>query len=351
MKRWVPLLSVVAALAILISPLTIIPVLADEPMSGDFSGPGDGQPLPPSPDGQPVMSDEAVSPPPGPGVAPGGDDDSELIIAHIYRDTIRIPKALTDPVVLDISDGPRIELTKLGLSDSASDAVLQNADVAQYNNTATSTDTYIVGLRVNQLPAFGVFEVLNDASAPEVFRYHVTLPDGYTLSRSPSGGYNLVNAEGTVHAAVEPPWASDVNGKAVPVSYHYDGNGALELHVLHRVEATAYPIVVDPLLKKVKKTLLKIGKKAKQIASDAVAIATPIALTTVGVGTLTVVFVAGVAGAVTASPPLLLVAAGLVDPGRRITAAGIRGMTELRDRYRDRRRRYVARRQPRWLVA
>lgn len=347
MKRWAPFLSVVVTLAILLSPLVIVTAIADGPMLGDADTPFESPAT--SPDPQPSVLDETPSPPTGPDVAPGGVDDSDLIIAHIYRDTIRIPKSLTNPVVLDLSGGPRIELTKLGLSDSASDAVLHNADVAQYSNTGDSTDTYIVGLQIDHLPAFSVFEILRDANAPETFRYRVDVPDGYTLTLSANGGYDLVDSNGTAHAAIAPPWAADANGDTVSVSYHYDDDGVLELRVPHRAAESAYPIVVDPLWKKIKKAVSGVVNKAKDIANDVAdtarevaRYASPIILTTAGVGMLTVAFVAGVTGAITASPPLLILASSMVQPGLRTTGAGFRGLSELRGRHRNRRRRYAA---------
>jgi hypothetical protein len=158
---------------------------------------------------------------------------------------------------------------------------------------------------------------------------------GLRLTPTDSGGFLLVDKLENPHSVIYKPWARDALGTPVPVEYRLNGD-ALEMHVPHRSEKRAYPVVVDPLWKKIKKavkdTIDTIGSAAdaaNEVASDYVV---PIAQTAVGVGQLTVAFSAGVTGAVTANPALLVIAVVAAERGVSNTYFGVQGLRDLADK-------------------
>ena len=91
-----------------------------------------------------------------------------------------------------------------------------------------------------------LFNVLYSEESPETLRYDLELPEGATLRSTSTGGAEIVR-DGKVIALVPFPTAVDAQGTNVPVEIKVEGT-SLALHVSHRDEDYAFPILVDPIL-------------------------------------------------------------------------------------------------------
>jgi len=90
------------------------------------------------------------------------------------------------------------------------------------------------------------YAVLKDASAPESFRFRVSV-DGHPahLVQADDGSVLVQNDGGTTVNVIGAAWAQDAAGKDLVSSYSVSGD-VLTQHVAHR-NAT-YPVVADPAL-------------------------------------------------------------------------------------------------------
>lgn len=79
--------------------------------------------------------------------------------------------------------------------------------------------------------------------SPDSFRYE--LGDGQVPHLRPDGGIDLVSsATGSVIGAIDPPWAFDADGRAVPTSYSIDGSTVVQ--TVKAPDDATYPVVADP---------------------------------------------------------------------------------------------------------
>ncbi|MGC1851793.1 MAG: NHL repeat-containing protein [Solirubrobacterales bacterium] len=137
------------------------------------------------------------------------------------------------------SDG--LEIAVLG-ADSSSDALSFGEKNLIYPDTQVDTDLLVS-------PVAGGVELsdqLRSAASPEVLRFDLNLPAESELRPDENGGAEVVRG-GEILARVPFPTAVDAQGTAVPIKLEVEGS-TLVLHVPHRDEDFAYPILVDPTL-------------------------------------------------------------------------------------------------------
>jgi hypothetical protein len=94
--------------------------------------------------------------------------------------------------------------------------------------------------------AVRMLTVLTDRSAPTTYDYTF---DGQQLRPLDDGYVGVFDAEtGEPVALIEPAWAKDANGAAVPTRYEIDGSTLTQ--VVDVDQDTAFPVVADPSVTK-----------------------------------------------------------------------------------------------------
>lgn len=84
---------------------------------------------------------------------------------------------------------------------------------------------------------------ITGAAAPTHYSFGLHMPNGVTGQLAPNGGVSFVDANGQLRGVVQPPWAKDALGHAVPTHYELRGNTLTQV-IAHR--GAAYPVVADP---------------------------------------------------------------------------------------------------------
>jgi len=149
-----------------------------------------------------------------------------------------LPSELSEEIELpEAGIGIKLE----GVVDQRS-ASVSGESVAFYPNVAEDSD-----LAISPTPTgIETMTQLRSAASPDTQTYRLALPQGATLSATPDGGANVSSGEGIL-LNVPAPVAIDAAGEAVPASLTVDAEGdTLEVGV-EPDEATAYPVLVDPL--------------------------------------------------------------------------------------------------------
>jgi tripartite motif-containing protein 71 len=97
--------------------------------------------------------------------------------------------------------------------------------------------------------AYGVelANLLRTVDSPQTLRFHLDLPAGTELRAEPSGGAEVIAADGSILYRVDRPASFDAQGSQVPTTLEVEGEN-LVLDVPHREADVAYPILVDPEL-------------------------------------------------------------------------------------------------------
>jgi len=129
---------------------------------------------------------------------------------------------------------------RIGLPTSAAATIASRGKVV-YAGSQTGFDTAVQVLSDGSVR---VLVVLTGASAPDEYRFPMTMPAGAGLARTADGGVDIVVDGNRIVGRVAAPWAKDANGAAVATSYRIEGNTIVQ-RVAHS-SATAYPVVADP---------------------------------------------------------------------------------------------------------
>jgi hypothetical protein len=146
---------------------------------------------------------------------------------------VTMPVALEDGATVDV-----IEVTPSGQAEG----VKIDGDTVAYPNAELDTDVALV----STLTGIETFHQLRSDRAPEDLLLDVAVPGGASLEATPSGGVNVVDADGLV-ASISPATAVDAQGEPVPAGLAIDGS-AVVIHVDHQDADVAYPILVDPFV-------------------------------------------------------------------------------------------------------
>lgn len=153
---------------------------------------------------------------------------------------VTLPVDPTDGVLLHSDDSA----FSIGLPNAESaDAAARVADGAvQYDNNDDSVTVPIIqsdgSVQINT--------VIQSADAPDSYSYEVTVPGGGSLSLDASTGLvSILDAADAWVGGVNPAWAKDAAGTAVPTWYTIDGT-TLTQHVDLTSPELQYPVVADP---------------------------------------------------------------------------------------------------------
>lgn len=151
-------------------------------------------------------------------------------------------------VVLPESADEGTEVGSEGFSIVQADANSE-ADASQfgdknlfYFNVLRDTDLLVSPI------ASGVelFNLLRSKESPEDLRFHLNLPAGSVIRSDELGSVEAVRDDQTL-IRISAPSAVDAQGTEVPLDLRIDG-GDLILHVAHRANDYAYPILADPIV-------------------------------------------------------------------------------------------------------
>ncbi|KJQ55751.1 hypothetical protein [Microbacterium sp. SA39] len=149
--------------------------------------------------------------------------------------SVRLPDALTDPLVLENDLDPALSIV-LPIESGV-------LDVAP----SSGLPVYSAGSSAELVPAVKddgsvqITTVLEAADAPTRFDY--VFSAGSSLQLGEDGFVVITDAAGQYSGAVTPPWALDANGTTVPTHFEVNGNTLTQV-VDHA--GFAYPVIADP---------------------------------------------------------------------------------------------------------
>jgi hypothetical protein len=138
------------------------------------------------------------------------------------------------------SDSGDIVVTPVG----AGRAVAPKRDVVVYAGTDRSHDFALTRAGSNAT-ANAAFAIAHSAAAPTTYGFRFTVAEQPARLALIDGAVAVKDAAGAVVNFVQPPWATDANGRAVPTSYSVSGDVLVQT-VDHR--NAAYPVVADPTM-------------------------------------------------------------------------------------------------------
>ncbi len=85
--------------------------------------------------------------------------------------------------------------------------------------------------------------VIENADAPDEYRFENAVPDALTAILQPDGSVQFFDENGAVSGGIAAPWAIDADGRNIVTSYSLDGTTLVQT-VDH--DGAAYPVVADP---------------------------------------------------------------------------------------------------------
>jgi tripartite motif-containing protein 71 len=91
-----------------------------------------------------------------------------------------------------------------------------------------------------------LFDLLRSKESPEDLSFDIGLPEGAELRSDDNGGAEVVRGNERI-AHIPKPSALDAQGAEVPVGLQVDGN-SIAIHLDHRSDDYAYPILLDPIV-------------------------------------------------------------------------------------------------------
>ena len=155
---------------------------------------------------------------------------------------LALPGNLADGVSVD---GGRLRITPATDAPTEATAV---EDKVFYANALTDTDVLVAPTAAG----LETFHQLRSAESPERLAFDVEVPGDATLRQAAvegpdpaQRGLEVVSPGGRKIATISPPRALAADGAPVAVNYSIDGD-RVTMHVPHRDEDVAYPIMVDP---------------------------------------------------------------------------------------------------------
>jgi hypothetical protein len=145
-----------------------------------------------------------------------------------------------------------VALPERGSTVSAGDLTIRYPQAAATSRTVDQHTKVFEGRHFDQVvqstgqDAVRMLTVLTDRSAPTTYDYSF---DGQQLRPLDDGYVGVFDAEtGEPVALIEPAWAKDANGAAVPTRYEIDGSTLTQ--VVDVDQNTAFPVVADPSVSK-----------------------------------------------------------------------------------------------------
>lgn len=159
---------------------------------------------------------------------------------------VAIPDELADGIALDEAN---VSVGVLGAKPGDPDSRLVSTSQGEGDKEASFYPEALIDTDIAVAPTtsgFETFAQLRSESSPEEIVYSINLPAGGSIEGDEVGGALLKNGGGKPLVAVEPPLASDAQGRDVPLTMTVQGNN-LVLEVPHQDADFAYPILVDPV--------------------------------------------------------------------------------------------------------
>jgi sugar lactone lactonase YvrE len=145
----------------------------------------------------------------------------------------------------DLSDGISMPEAGVSIHLASGDVERQASEIgdssAFYPNVREETDVVVTATPTG----VETYTHLRSPDAPRQETFDLDLPQGSSLTRTPSGGAEVTSADGTPILTVQAPWAIDAEGTQVPAALDVEGH-SVTVSVAPAADA-AYPILVDPL--------------------------------------------------------------------------------------------------------
>ena len=83
--------------------------------------------------------------------------------------------------------------------------------------------------------------------SPTRYRFESAIPEGHVGTVQPDGSVMISDAVGYQQGVITTPWAYDHNGHSIPTQYTVEGTTLVQS--IDHSQATAYPVIADPLIK------------------------------------------------------------------------------------------------------
>ena len=154
---------------------------------------------------------------------------------------VTIPEDLNEGVTLDSPGSSSITVTPVPSVDWEEAIPLNNGGVTYLSDDGFS-ESVIVGDGGVQM-----LTTINASSAPTKYEYELNLENGQVLELK-DGAPAVLNADGSLAAVVEKPWAVDAKGKPVPTHYEIAGDTLIQVVDHQALSADSYPVVADPFV-------------------------------------------------------------------------------------------------------
>lgn len=145
-------------------------------------------------------------------------------------------------------------------------AVFASALAVSFNSTASEVaefqikwsdgqavqviDSKSTGVDLVTLQRQDGFQALIEIAGPESptrYQFENAIPKGYIGTVQNDGSVIITDATGHQQGLITAPWAYDQNGLSVPT--HYTIEGTTLVQSIDHSQATAYPVIADPLIK------------------------------------------------------------------------------------------------------
>lgn len=124
-------------------------------------------------------------------------------------------------------------------------ANIDHADGDQPGRLKIDIDAYRqadLAIRAKQ-SGFQTLIHIRGPQAPTRYEFDIPVPLGGKLNLAKDGGVEVLDAFGLTVGYLQPPWAKDARGVAVPTRYLVEGNRVIQTVNHH---GAVYPVVADP---------------------------------------------------------------------------------------------------------
>ncbi|MCY0987227.1 hypothetical protein OV203_08840 [Nannocystis sp. ILAH1] len=178
--------------------------------------------------------------------------ETDDALTHSRDDDIalEIPKDPGRPIALRDPTGRAMFSLHLPEAIAAGPGAAAAPGRVVYRGAAPDTSALVQVNQTEAIASFSVLTIIDGPAAPDAFTFTLEVPEGITLELLASGAIELrestsdaTTADDTALAVIDPPWARDAEGQAVPARYTLDGH-ELTLHVDHH--GASYPVIADP---------------------------------------------------------------------------------------------------------
>ena len=173
-----------------------------------------------------------------------GNDDSPETLVNIRGEKydLTVTNVLSDGITVTPRDGgSHIRMTRLGNGEQNSDSVAR-----LFGNGTIAYPDYKYMLFPFDDGGYALVELIESAESPTSFKYQLDIGSDRTVSPDGSGGFLVLDENGSTVVRLHAPWAVDANDVDVPTQFYLSDDGLLTLEVDHLSGKYAYPIIADP---------------------------------------------------------------------------------------------------------